>query len=96
MNKKSAPYPKQPVAAIGNRARRTRKGRRYKMSEKLMTESELAKRLSISKSTLSMLRSKGELPFRLIGTCIRYEPDEVDEWLRRCGVNASKEKPEHE
>jgi excisionase family DNA binding protein len=66
------------------------------MTEKLMTESELAKRLSISKSTLSMLRAKGELPFRLIGTCIRYEPDEVEAWLRGCGVNAAKGETEHE
>lgn len=66
------------------------------MTEKLMTESELAKRLSISKSTLSMLRSKGELPFRLIGTCIRYEPDEVAAWLRGCGVNAAKGETENE
>lgn len=63
------------------------------MTEKLMTESELAERLSISKSTLSMLRSKGELPFRLIGTCIRYEPDEVAAWLRGCGVNAPGDEP---
>jgi excisionase family DNA binding protein len=58
------------------------------MNMKLITERQLADWLAISKSTLHKLREQGELPFRLIGGCIRYQIDEVEAWLQRCGVNA--------
>lgn len=60
------------------------------MKTHLITEAELATWLNISKSTLHKLREEGELPFRLIGTCIRYSPPEIEAWLANKSVNTTE------
>ena len=50
--------------------------------ETYITEAELAKRLKVSKSTLHKLREEGDLPYQMIGTCIRYSTQAVENWLR--------------
>ena len=61
------------------------------MKTQLITEAELAKWLNISKSTLHKLREK-ELPYRMIGTCIRYSTTEIEAWLAEKSVNATEHK----
>ena len=55
--------------------------------EILITEAELAEWLNVSKSTLHKLREDGILPFRLIGSCIRYSTLEIEEWLKGRSIN---------
>ncbi len=49
--------------------------------KEFITESELAEMLSISKSTLHKLREEGDIPFQLIGSCIRYNKVDIDAWV---------------
>lgn len=64
-------------------------------NERLITDAELATWLSVSKATLHKLREEGALPFRLIGTCIRYSVPEIDEWLLKNSKNsASRNEPQ--
>lgn len=51
------------------------------MKNEFITESELAEMLSISKSTLHKLREEGDIPFQLIGSCIRYNKVDIDAWI---------------
>lgn len=57
------------------------------MKTKMITESELADWLSISKSTLHKLREEGSIPFQLIGSCIRYSTEEIEKWLKTQSFN---------
>ena len=63
------------------------------MKTQLITEAELAKWLNISKSTLHKLR-ENELPYRMIGTCIRYNTTEIEAWLASRSVNTTEHKEE--
>ncbi len=45
-----------------------------------LTETELAKRLQMSRQTVLALRKDG-LPYRKVRGVIRYVPEEVDAWL---------------
>lgn len=47
-----------------------------------VTEAELCESLQLSRSSMWSLRRRG-LPFRRIGSAIRYRPDEVQEWIER-------------
>ena len=51
------------------------------MKNEFITEAELAEMLSISKSTLHKLREEGDIPFQLIGSCIRYNKVDIDAWI---------------
>jgi DNA-binding FadR family transcriptional regulator len=46
-----------------------------------VTESELMKRLNVSRYTLWQLRREG-LPFLRIRGLLRYEPEKVEAWIR--------------
>lgn len=50
------------------------------------TETELAKILKVSRSTLWQLRKVG-LPYRRVRGQIRYLLDEVDKWLKENGTS---------
>ena len=65
------------------------------MSEELITESELAEWLRISKSTLHKLRSDGLLPFQKIGDSIRYSRKDIDDWLRHRKFNKQQGEEEN-
>lgn len=58
--------------------------------ERLITDAELAKWLMVSKSTLHKLRESGDLPFRQIGSCIRYSTAEIEVWLDEQGINTHR------
>ena len=58
------------------------------IKDNLITEAELANWLNVSKSTLHKLREDGDLPHRLIGTCIRYSTLDIDAWLKGRSVNS--------
>jgi excisionase family DNA binding protein len=60
--------------------------------KKLLTEAELSEFLNISKSTLHKLREEGDIPFQLIGTCIRYHIDDVEKWLKTNSHNEPTER----
>lgn len=62
------------------------------MQSKMITEFELADWLRISKSTLHKLRQANEIPYRLLGTCIRYSVTEIEEWLNNKSVNPMAKK----
>ena len=62
------------------------------MKTKMMTESELADWLSISKSTLHKLREEGSIPYQLIGSCIRYSTEEIEKWLETHSFNQGRVK----
>ena len=64
--------------------------------ETFITESELAKRLKVSKSTLHKLREEGDLPFQMIGSCIRYSTYAVEKWLRSNSHNQTNERTHEE
>lgn len=65
------------------------------MDEEFITESELAEWLKISKSTLHKLREDGLLPFQRIGSCIRYNRKDIDDWLRHRTFNKQQGGPEN-
>lgn len=64
------------------------------MKTQLITEAELAKWLNISKSTLHKLRGEGELPYRVLASCIRYSTAEIEAWLAERSVNTTDRKEE--
>jgi excisionase family DNA binding protein len=62
------------------------------MNSQFMTEAELAEILKVSKSTLHKLRENGTIPFQLIGTCIRYNREDIDAWIKDKGHNQPNER----
>jgi excisionase family DNA binding protein len=52
-----------------------------------LTAKELSKLLSVSQVTIFKLAAAGRLPHFRIGTCIRFDPRRIANWLRRgeCG-----------
>lgn len=66
----------------------------HPVKERLITDAELAKWLMVSKSTLHKLRENGELPYRQVGSCIRYSVCEIEAWLDDRGTNLPRS--EHE
>ena len=52
----------------------------------LMAVGELARRLRVSVRQVHRMNKNGLIPRPLkIGTCIRWDPDEISQWLR-CGA----------
>lgn len=62
------------------------------MKREFITESELAEILSISKSTLHKLREEGDIPYQLIGSCIRYNKLDIDAWIQKKRHNKIEER----
>lgn len=52
--------------------------------EQYITETELSKKLQMSRTVIYQLRKEG-LPFRRIHRTIRYNPQEVETWLAQHG-----------
>lgn len=54
-------------------------------SGRALTAEDLAKLLSVSKVTIFKQAAAGRIPSFRIGTCVRFDPRAVAEWLRnRC------------
>lgn len=62
------------------------------MNKTLITEAELAEMLSISKSTLHKLRESGDIPYQMIGSCIRYSQEDIDVWMKEKRHNTTPER----
>jgi excisionase family DNA binding protein len=48
-----------------------------------LTANELAELLSVSRITVFKQAAAGRIPSFKIGTCVRFDPHSVAEWLRR-------------
>jgi excisionase family DNA binding protein len=48
-----------------------------------LTAEELAEMLTVSKITIFKQAKAGRIPSFRIGTCVRFDPRSVAEWLRR-------------
>ena len=48
-----------------------------------LKEGELAFLLGVSRITIFKLAKAGRIPCFHVGTCVRFDPKEVAEWLRR-------------
>lgn len=51
-----------------------------------LTADELAGLLSVSRITIFKQAKAGRIPSFRIGTCVRFDPKSVAEWLRRMGT----------
>ena len=57
------------------------------MTAPLMTVSEVAERLKINRATVYRLCQKSDgLRSYKVGSCTRFKPEEVDEYIERCLV----------
>jgi excisionase family DNA binding protein len=54
-----------------------------KIMKNVLTISEVAKKLKMSKSTLYKYSEQGKIPSFKIGTCRRFFEDEIDDFLNR-------------
>jgi len=50
--------------------------------ERALTADELAGLLSVSRVTIFKQAAAGKIPSFRIGTCVRFDPHAVAEWLR--------------
>jgi excisionase family DNA binding protein len=48
-----------------------------------LTANELAEMLTVSKITIFKQAKAGRIPSFCIGTCVRFDPRSVAQWLRR-------------
>lgn len=48
-----------------------------------LTATELAEMLTVSKITIFKQAKAGRIPSFRIGTCVRFDPHSVAQWLRR-------------
>jgi excisionase family DNA binding protein len=48
----------------------------------LLTITEMAERLRVKQSTLSAWAAQGTIPHLKLGRLLRFDPDEIDAWLR--------------
>jgi len=56
---------------------------RIKNMDHAMTADELAEILAVSPVTIFKHAKAGRIPSFRIGTCVRFDPHSVAEWLRR-------------
>jgi len=48
-----------------------------------LTANELAEMLTVSRITIFKLAKAGRIPSFRVGTCVRFDPRSVAQWLRR-------------
>jgi excisionase family DNA binding protein len=56
---------------------------RIERMERALTANELAGMLTVSKITIFKQAKAGRIPSFRIGTCVRFDPRSVAQWLRR-------------
>jgi excisionase family DNA binding protein len=54
------------------------------MRDKLITRSEVARRLGIGVRAVRRAAASGELPTYVLGSHVRVRPDDAEHWLERC------------
>lgn len=64
------------------------------MAERLLSTSEVARRLDVQANTLAKWRSVGLGPafLRLGGRAVRYRESDVDAWLASCSVTPERDR----
>ena len=56
---------------------------RIERIERALTANELAEMLTVSRITIFKQAKVGRIPSFRIGTCVRFDPRSVAQWLRR-------------
>lgn len=56
---------------------------RIERMDRALTANELAEMLTVSKITIFKLAKAGRIPSFRVGTCVRFDPRSVAQWLRR-------------
>jgi excisionase family DNA binding protein len=56
---------------------------RIERIERALTADELASMLTVSRITIFKQAKSGRIPSFRIGTCVRFDPRAVAQWLRR-------------
>jgi excisionase family DNA binding protein len=62
------------------------------MIPELLSPKDLAKLLKVSKQVIYLWVEKGAIPFYRLEKCIRFDPGEVEKWVRERGNAARKSK----
>jgi len=57
-----------------------------------MTAEELAELLGVSRLTILRRAKRGTIPSFHIGTCVRFDPANIANWLKQMGVKRMSEK----
>ena len=56
---------------------------RRELPDKLMTINEVAELLSVSRRSIDRLIAAGEIPYCIILSRKRFDPDEIADWIER-------------
>ena len=56
---------------------------RIERMERALTANELAEMLTVSRITIFKQAKAGRIPSFHVGTCVRFDPRSVAQWLRR-------------
>ena len=56
---------------------------RIERIERALTANELAEMLTVSRITIFKQAKVGRIPSFRVGTCVRFDPRSVAQWLRR-------------
>jgi len=56
----------------------------------LIRPDELAAGMKVAQGTVYLWVERGTIPFLRIGKCIRFEPEDIKEWLRAKRQSATK------
>lgn len=62
------------------------------MIPEFLTPAQLAKTLKVSKQAVYAWVEKGAIPFYRLEKCIRFDPGEIREWLKKKHMTARKPK----
>lgn len=55
----------------------------------LLTVDELAKKIKVSKSTIYLMKTQKRIPVVKIGSCVRFDEDEIEKWLENQKIKAA-------
>lgn len=64
--------------------------KRLFMTDKWLTPKELAKYLKISLDMVYKLTQQSKIPVSKVGTLLRFDRDEIDQWVRSQRPSSSK------
>lgn len=59
------------------------------MGKKLLTAKEVAEILGVAQSTVYKLKKEG-LPYLKIGGSVKFDEDDLAEWIEKCKVSDKK------
>ncbi len=65
------------------------------MTDKWLTARELAQYLKISLDMVYKLTQQGKIPVSKVGTLLRFDREEIDQWVRSQRHQSSKAKTGH-